>query len=139
MDPLALIWVGIVVFLVVAFWLIGRLYPGSGLQEIGLKDGRQIIERREALEAEDLDQMLAAHNARRRSRGEPELTVDELELRVAETLHQQQRLREKILAERSGGSVDEDIDQLLKATNARRRARGEAERTRDDVRRELEQ
>jgi hypothetical protein len=137
-DPLALIWVGIVVFLILAFWLVGRLYPGSGLQEIGLKDGRQIIEQREALEAEDLDQMLAAHNARRRRRGEPELTVDELELRVAETLRDQQRLREQYLAERGRDAVDEDIDQLLAATNARRRARGEPERTRDDVRGDLE-
>ncbi len=137
MDPFALIWVGIVVFLVVAFWLVGRLYPGSGLQEVGLKSGRQIIEQREALEAEDLDQMLAAHNARRRSRGERELTVDQLELRVADTLREQQRLREQYLAERNAQTADEDVDQLLEAANARRRARGEPERTRDEVRREL--
>jgi hypothetical protein len=134
-DPFALIWVGIVVFLVLAFWLVGRLYPGSGLQEIGLKSGREIIEQREALEAEDLDQMLTAHNARRRARGQGELTVDQLELRVAENLREQRRLAERYAAERA---VDEDTAQLLEATNARRRARGEAVRTREDIRREVE-
>jgi len=35
------------------------------------------------------------------------------------------------------GIADRDLDQLLEATNARRRARGLPERSREDVRREF--
>jgi hypothetical protein len=129
-DPLALIWVGVVAVIVLSLWLVGRFYPGSGLNEIGMRSARQIAEEREALEAEDLDQMMAAHNARRRARGEREVTVGELELRVASDIRDQQRRRESYMADR-------DLDQLLEATNARRQARGEPPRTREDVRREF--
>ncbi len=131
MDPLALIWVGIVVFLIVAFWLVGRFYPGSGLDAVGQRTAREIVERREELEADDMEQMLAAHNARRRARGQSELTVGDLELQVSRDMRKQDQLRQSYLA-------DQEIDQLLEATNARRRARGEPERTREDVRREFE-
>jgi hypothetical protein len=61
-----------------AVWLLGRYHPGSGSEQLGLRSSREITEMREALEAEDLDQMLSAHNARRKARGEPLLTLDEL-------------------------------------------------------------
>jgi hypothetical protein len=131
-DPFALIWVGVVLALAVAFWLIGRYYPGSGLDVIGQKSARELVEEREAAEAEDLDQMLAAHNARRRARGKTEMTVDDLELQVAHDLQDRQRRKRAYAA-------DEELQQLLDATNARRRARGESERTRDDARREFGQ
>jgi hypothetical protein len=47
-----------------------------------LKSDRELTERREELETEDLDQMLRAHNARKRARGEPEVTAEQLEARV---------------------------------------------------------
>lgn len=119
-----------VALLVLAVWLVGKFYPGSGLEQVGLRSARQIVETREALEAEDLDQMLAAHNARRRARGESELTAADLEMRVAEDVREHERRREAYLAER-------DLDELLAATNARRRARGLRERTPEDVRREF--
>jgi len=97
---------------------------------IGQRSAREIVENREALEADDLDQMLAAHNARRRARGEKELSVGDLELRVAHDMREQDKVRQRYLA-------DQEIDQLLEATNARRRARGERERSREDVRREF--
>ena len=130
MDPLALIWVGIVLALGVAFWLVGRFYPGSGLEQIGQRSAREIVERREALEAEDLDQMLTAFNSRRRARGEAELTNSDLELQVAQDMRERDQLRRRYLA-------DQEIDQLLEATNARRRARGVPERTREDLQREF--
>ena len=130
MDPLALIWVGIVLALGVAFWLVGRFYPGSGLEQIGQRSAREIVEQREALEADDLDQMLTAYNARRRRRGEKELTSSDLELRVAEDMRVRDRARQAYQA-------DQEIDQLLEATNARRRARGAPERTREDLQREF--
>ena len=130
MDPFAvIIFVGIAV-LVLSVWLVGRYYPGSGLEQIGMRTAREITETRVALEAEDLDQMLAAHNARRRARGEAELSAADLELRVAHDIADRQRRRESYLA-------DVELDQLLEATNARRRARGEPERTREQVREEF--
>jgi hypothetical protein len=81
-DPFTLVVVVGLAALVLVFWMIGRYYPGSGLEQLGLKSSRELIERREALEAEDLDQMLRAHNARKRARGEPEVTAEELEARV---------------------------------------------------------
>lgn len=118
---------GLFVF-VAAVWLLGRLYPGSGMEQLGLRSAREITETREALEAEDLDQMLAARNARRRARGEPELTAAELELRVARDHAEQLARRERYLAAR-------DVQELLDLTNARRRARGLPERTRADYER----
>lgn len=91
MDPFTLVVVGGLAALVLVFWLIGRYYPGSGLEQLGLKDARELVERREALEAEDLDQMLSAHNARKRARGEPEVSAEELEARVLAERSQQRR------------------------------------------------
>ncbi len=116
--------------LVLWIWLLGKYYPGSGLEQLGLKSAREISETREALEAEDLDQMLAAHNARRRARGEAEVTVADLELRVMRDLNEQRRRRDEYLADR-------DFDEMLEATNARRRARGLPERTPAEVREEF--
>ena len=113
--------------IVVAVWLIGRFYPGSGLEQLGMKTAREISETRERLEAEDLQQMLTAHNARRRARGEKELSESDLELQVAQDINEVARRREALMADR-------ELDQLLEATNARRRARGLPERTREQVR-----
>ena len=130
MDPFAVVIFSAIAVIVVSVWLVGRFYPGSGLEQVGLRTAREIAETRESLEAEDLDQMLAAHNARRRARGEAEVTVNDLELRVASDFREQQRMREQYLA-------DQDLDQLLEATNARRRARGLPERTPEQVREEF--
>jgi len=118
------------VVLVVVMLLVGKYYPGSGLEQLGMRSAREITETREALEAEDLQQMLAAHNARRRARGEREVSASDLELEVAREMHEQRRRREELQADR-------ELDQLLEATNARRRARGQPERTREQVREEL--
>ena len=115
---------------VLAVVLVGRFYPGSGLEQLGMKSAREISETRERLEAEDLQQMLGAHNARRRARGERELSESDLELQVANDMREVAKRREEHMADR-------ELDQLLDATNARRRARGLPERTRDEVRREF--
>jgi hypothetical protein len=129
-DPFALVLLGGLVAVILWVWLLGKYYPGSGLEQLGLKSAREIVETREALDAEDLQQMLAAHNARRRNRGEAEVTVADLEQRVMEDAREQRRRREEYLA-------GQDLDQLLEVTNARRRARGLPERTREEVRREF--
>ncbi|MBV9804626.1 MAG: hypothetical protein JO130_15600 [Solirubrobacterales bacterium] len=50
MDPFTLVVVGGLAVLVLAFWLIGRYYPGSGLEQLGLRSARELTERREELE-----------------------------------------------------------------------------------------
>ena len=129
-DPFALVLLCALFVLILWVWLLGKYYPGNGLEQVGLRSAREITETREALDAEDLDQMLAAHNARRRARGEGELSVSDLELRVMEDLADQRRRSETYLADR-------ELDELLDATNARRRARGLPERTRAQAREEF--
>ena len=92
-DPFSLVVVGGLAALLVVFWLLGRYYPGSGLEQLGLRSARELTERREELEAEDLDQLLRAHNARRRARGEAEVTAEELEARIAREQSEQWRGR----------------------------------------------
>lgn len=130
MDPFAIVLLVGLGGLVVWVWMLGCAHDSRGLEQMGLRSARQITEDQEALEAEDLSQMLEAHNARRRRRGEAEVTVADLELRVAQDVSEQLRRREQYLADR-------ELDELLEATNARRRARGLPDRTRADVRREF--
>ena len=130
MDPFAAVILSGIVIVVGAVWLLGRFYPGSGLDQLGWRTAREVTETREALEAEDLEQMLAAHNARRRARGQAEVSTADLELQVAGEIREQDERRERYVADR-------DLDQLLEATNARRRARGLPERTREQVREEF--
>jgi hypothetical protein len=129
-DPFALVLLGGLAALILWIWLLGRYYPGNGLEQLGLKSAREISEQREALDAEDLEQMLDAHNARRRAKGKPDLTVSDLENRVMEDLAEQRRRRDSYMADR-------ELDELLAATNARRRARGLPERTRAEAREEF--
>jgi hypothetical protein len=129
-DPFALVLLGGLVAGILWIWLLGKYYPGNGLEQLGLKSAREITENREALDAEDLQQMLEAHNARRRRRGETEVTVADLEQRVLDDNREQQQRRAAYLADR-------ELDQLLEVTNARRRARGLPERSREDARREF--
>ena len=93
---------GGLIAVVLWIWLLGRYYPGGGLEQVGLRSAREITETREALEAEDLDQMIAARNARRRARGEPEVTTAEYELRVANDIHEHNRRREQAREEFGG-------------------------------------
>lgn len=122
--------VGLLVGLVLVLIVLGKKAPGSGLEQFGFKSAREVIERQEALDAEDVAQMVAARNARRRARGEPEESLQEVEMRVMADMGEQQRRREAYLADR-------DLEQLLAATNARRRSKGLPERTREDLRREF--
>lgn len=131
MDPFAIVILGALAAFILWIWLLGKYAPGSGLEQLGMRSARQIVEEREELEAEDLSQMIAAHNERRRRRGKPEVTVDDLEQQVMKDFGEQRRRREAYLADR-------ELDQLLEATNARRRARGLPERTREEVRREFD-
>jgi hypothetical protein len=119
--------------------LVGKFSSRRRVEEaLGWKSARDLMERREALDAEDVHQMIAARNARRRARGEREVTLEEMEYQVSQELRAQRERRDRYLAERREQQLNErDLDGLLEATNARRRARGEAERTREQVREEF--
>lgn len=121
---------GLLVGLIGVLLFIGRKAPGSGVEQLGWKTAREVMERREALEVADVEQMVAARNARRRARGEREESLQEVEMWVMADVSEQNRRREAYLEQR-------DLDQLLEATNARRRAKGLPERTLEDVRREF--
>ncbi len=129
-DSFALVLIAGLAILVLWVWILGRANQGRGMEPFGLRSARRITEDREELEAEDLAQMLEAHNERRRRRGQADMTVADLERRVMEDFNEQRRRREAYLADR-------DLDELLEATNARRRARGLPERTREEVQREF--
>jgi hypothetical protein len=129
-DPFAVVILCSLAALVLFVVLIGRFYPGSGLEQLGMRSAREITETREALDAEDLEQMLAARNRRRRARGEPEMTQADVEMQVMQDLADQRRRQEEYLADR-------ELDELLEATNARRRARGLPERTKAQAREEF--
>jgi hypothetical protein len=129
-DPFAIVLLVGLAGLVVWVWVLGRSNRDRGMEPMGLRSARQITEDQQALEAEDLAQMLEAHNLRRRRRGEAEVTVADLELQVAQDVTDQLRRREEYIADR-------DLEELLEATNARRRARGLPERTREEVKREF--
>lgn len=130
MDPFALVLLGGVLAIALAVWLLGKYYPGSGLEQVGLSSAREIMETREELEAEDLQQLLGAHNARRRARGEAEVSAEDYERGVMQELHDRRRSDER-------GLADRELDELLALTNARRRKRGLPERTREQARREF--
>jgi len=129
-DAFAIVILGALAALILWVWLLGRYFPGSGLEQLGMRSAREITEDHEALEAEDLSQMLAAHNERRRRRGKPDMSLNDIEMQVASDSRE-------LRARRESYTADRELDELLEATNARRRARGEPERTREDARKEF--
>ena len=80
--------------LLVAFLALGRFYPGSGAKQLDWRPTRS-PEVELQNEIDDEEQMFEAINARRRARGEEELTEDTVRARVAEDLAERRRLRER--------------------------------------------
>ena len=90
MQALAILVVIGVVAVVLSGWLAGgrqRTPRSSGSGPLGLRSAHEILEAREQMEAEDLAQLLEACNARRRRRGEPERTLEDVELQLARDQH----------------------------------------------------
>ena len=84
MDGFALVAVGGLLFLFLVFLAIGKWYPGSGAEQLDWKPTRS-VETEVELELDDIDQMLEAQNERRRRRGEPDRTEDDVRADVAAT------------------------------------------------------
>ena len=139
MDPFALAMLGLLVGGILWVILVGKFSSRRGLEEaMGWKSAREVMERREALDVEDVNEMIAARNARRRARGEREVTLEEMEFQISQDLREQRERRERYLADRREQELhDRDLQELLEATNARRRARGEAERSREQAQNEF--
>ena len=93
MDPFALIMLGLVAGLLVVLLALGRFYPGSGAPQLDWRPTRS-VELEVQNEIDDLDQMREAINARRRARGQDELTEEEIHERVAEDRRIVRDLRE---------------------------------------------
>jgi hypothetical protein len=115
-DPFAVIMLGIVGGMLVALVLLGLFHPRTGAQTLDWKPSRS-AEQEVQDEIDDLDQMLEAANARRRRRGEAELTEEGIRASVGADLAQTIKRREDHLAEL-------EVVQMLDAKNARRRAKG---------------
>ena len=120
-----------------ALLLLGRYYPGTGADVLDWKPTRS-VETEAELELDDIDQMLAAQNERRRRRGERERTLEEIELGVARGLREQHARRAAYLASLEGADeAARDLEDLLTATNERRRRRGLEPLTAEGLRAEL--
>lgn len=96
MDGLLILLVGALVAAALWSWLARRHAPPRGRRDhgvdpLGRRSAREIVEGRAALEAEDLAQLLEVHNARRRRRGEAEHTVADVELLVASDMRERTR------------------------------------------------
>lgn len=79
MDPFLAIVLGSVGLALAAFIVIGILNsPGTGSEQLGWKTSHEHDRTEAVRDAEDLEQLLEAANARRRARGEAEITVEGL-------------------------------------------------------------
>jgi len=79
---------------------IGRLYPGTGAEQLDWKPTRS-YEDEIQLELDDIEQMLELQNERRRRRGTPKLTEDQVR-REVEAQERERRARSERY--RAGGS-----------------------------------
>ena len=70
-------------FIVLVLVLLARAYPGSGADLVDWRPTRS-YEDEAQLEADDVQQMIAAQNEMRRRRGAPEMTEADLRKKVAE-------------------------------------------------------
>ena len=129
-DPFVVIMVGLVGGLLVALILLGLFYPGSGADQVNWRPTRS-VEVEVQNEIDDMDQMLAAANAKRRARGAAELTEEGLHERIAEDRRLADEQREAYLGE-------VEIEQMLAVKNERRARKGLAPITADEYRAQIE-
>lgn len=129
MDPFVVIMLGGTGGLILALLLLGRFYPGSGAEQVDWRPTRS-AETEIQNEIDDLDQMLAATNARRRARGKPELTEASLAAEIAQETALAHKRRDDYVG-------DLELAQLLDAKNARRLRRGLPALSLEDYRRQI--
>ncbi len=102
---------------------LGYYYPGTGADVLDWRPTRS-VELEAELELDDMEQMLAAQNERRRRRGAPERSLEQIELQVASDLAEQRRRRADYLSRsESPAEAERDLQDLLAAAEERRRRR----------------
>jgi hypothetical protein len=84
-EPLTIAMLVLAGLLLGGIVLLGRFYPGSGAEQLDWRPTRS-AELEASNEVDDAVQMREAINAKRRARGAPELTEEDLEARVREDL-----------------------------------------------------
>jgi hypothetical protein len=87
------------------FLAIGRWYPGSGAEQVDWRPTRS-PEVEAELETDDVEQMIEAQNARRRTTGRPEITEADIRDQVAAD----QRWREELRRRAAGEAPTESGD-----------------------------
>ncbi|HVE67869.1 MAG TPA: hypothetical protein VNB64_04740 [Solirubrobacteraceae bacterium] len=138
MDPMVLIMTVVIGGLLAWVVFLGLYHPRSGSDVLDWRPTRS-PELEAQNEIDDMDQMLEAANARRRARGEGELTEEMLEARVMEDQRERRAMRDAYLAaQETDGDVQADIEQMLARVNDGRRRRGEPELTAQEYRAEIE-
>jgi hypothetical protein len=115
-DPFVVIMTVLVGGLLVILILLGLFYPGSGADQVNWRPTRS-VETEVQNELDDVEQMLAAANAKRRARGLDELTEEGMHERVAEDRRLADARREAYLS-------DVEIEQMLAVKNERRARKG---------------
>lgn len=128
-DPFAVIMLGGTAVLIIALLLIGAYHPRSGADVLRWRPTRS-PEVEAQNESDDLDQMVEAANERRRARGKPERTLEDVERSVVADQEEQRRRRDEYLA-------DQEIDELLALKNERRARRGLPALTREEYEAEI--
>jgi hypothetical protein len=83
MDEFSVFVFAMIVVIVLIFLAIGKWYPGSGAEQVDWKPTRS-PELEIELELDDVDQMIEAQNERRRARGAPEITEEDVQAQVDE-------------------------------------------------------
>ncbi len=102
--------------LVLALYLLGRAYPGSGADVLDWQPTRS-AETEAQNEIDELEALMEIANRRRRRRGEPELTEESLNELVSSEQQETAKRRDDYIAE-------VELTQMLEAKNARRRSKG---------------
>ncbi len=121
--------VAVVGGLLIALILLGLFYPGSGAAQVDWRPTRS-PEVEYQNELDDVAQMQAAINAKRRARGAGDLTEEHVRAQVSEDLRARVERHDDAL-------VDQDIAEMLAVKNTRRRAKGLPEVTREEFERDL--
>lgn len=114
---------------IIALMLIGAFHPRSGADVLQWRPTRS-AETEAQNEVDDVDQMIEAANERRRARGKPEKTLEDIELSVREAAVEQRKRKEAYQA-------DHEIDELLALKNERRARKGLPAITREEYEAEI--
>jgi hypothetical protein len=86
---------GAIIVVVAILVAIGKWYPGSGAEQVDWRPTRS-PELEAELEADDIDQMVEAQNARRRATGRPEISEED----AREWVEEDERWRRELLDRR---------------------------------------